>query len=135
VLIIPHEGGQTEIGKRVLIAWKPTREAARAVRDSIALLHKADEVTILTVEPAEAGSRSGEALAAFLARHGIRAALRPDYGDEDDVGDIILSHARDVSADLIVMGAYGRSHMREVILGGATERIIAATTVHTLMSH
>lgn len=135
VLIVPHAGGQTEIGKRVLIAWKPTREAARAVRDAIPILHKASDVTILTVEAAEAKSGSGEALAAFLARHGIGAALRPDYGDEDDVGDVILSHARDMSADLVVMGAYGKPHMREVILGGATERVITTSTVHALMSH
>ncbi|HEX6980295.1 MAG TPA: universal stress protein [Alphaproteobacteria bacterium] len=134
-LIIPHGTGTPETGRRVLIAWKRTREAARAVRDALPILRRAQAVTALTVGPAASDDGSSAGLAAYLERYGIRAAMRPDYGDESDVGAVVLAHARDLDADMIVMGAYGHSRLREMILGGATAHILANTTVPVLMSH
>lgn len=134
-LIVPHGHAGAETGRRVLIAWKRTRQAARAVRDSLAVLRAAPSVTVLTVGSEAADNAAGRGIIAYLGRHGVAAESRPDYGDDSDVAAIILAHARDVSADLIVMGAYGRSHLREVILGGATEDMISRTSVPLLMSH
>jgi len=134
-LIVPHGTGTPETGRRVLIAWKRAREAARAVRDALPILRWAQTVTVLTVGSAAADEGASAKLVAYLERHGIRATMRPDYGDESNVGAVVLAHARDLDADMIVMGAYGHSRLREMILGGATAHVLANTTVPVLMSH
>lgn len=132
-LIVPHGEGSAEIGRRVLVAWARTREAARAVRDALPILRRAASVTILTWRASR--ERPGEVIRAHLERHGIRAEVRADYGDNDEVGEIVLDHARDLAADLIVMGAYGHSRLREMVLGGTTGHMLSHSTVPILMSH
>jgi nucleotide-binding universal stress UspA family protein len=133
VLVVPHGNGETEAGRRVLISWTRTREASRTVRSAIPILRRAASVTILTCRATRA--RPGEAIKAYLARHDVRAEIRVDFGDNDEVGEIVLAHANEMSADLIVMGAYGHSRLREMILGGTTQHVLSRSVIPVLMSH
>jgi nucleotide-binding universal stress UspA family protein len=131
-LIVPHSEAPPEAGRRVLIAWERTREATRAVHDALPILRRATSVTILTCRATR--ERPGQALRAHLERHGVRAEVRADYGDSDEIGEIILEHAAELSTDLIVMGAYGHSRLREMVLGGTTNHMLSHATVPLLMS-
>ena len=137
VLVIPYVGRYPEIGRNVVIAWKPTREAARAVFDALPLLQGAENVHILEVKGRndEAGLAPDTSIAAALARHGIRPAIRTSVAPDTSVGDDILSRLSDLDADLLVMGAYGHSRMREMVFGGATRTIVRHMTAPTLFSH
>lgn len=135
VLVIPYIGAPATIGKRALIGWNASREAARAVSDAMPLLEKADSLEILAVEPNGIGDAPGADIALHLARHGIKANANTAAGRDIDVGDVLLNRAADTGVDLIVMGAYGHSRMRELVLGGATRHILEHMTVPVLMSH
>lgn len=137
VLIVPSGGSFPTIGKRILIAWSPSREATRAVTDAIPLLRLADRVHVMAVNPRrdEHGEVPGADIGLYLARHGVRVQVKTDQGAEIDVGNELLSRAADLDADLIVMGGYGHSRLKEWVLGGATRTILASMTVPVLMSH
>lgn len=137
VLILPYVGRFATIGKRILIAWKPTREATRAVTDAIPLLQRADNVHVMAMNPkaGEYGTVPGADIGLYLARHGVRVEVKTDLGAEVDVGNELLSRAADLDADLIVMGGYGHSRLKELVLGGATRTILESMTVPVLMSH
>ncbi len=132
-LIVPEGRSHAETGTRVLIAWTRTREAARAVHDALPILRRASSVTILTCRSSR--ERPGEVIRAYLLRHGVMAEVRADFGDNDEPGEVILDHAQDRSADLVVMGAYGHSRLRELVLGGTTAYVLSRTTIPVLMSH
>lgn len=139
VLVIPYIGFTTPLlGRHVVIAWNGGREAVRAVHDALPLLAAAQRVTVLTIHTA--GSAPLEALSAaelceHLARHGIAAVAANISASDIEVGDMLLSRAADESADLIVMGAYGHSRLREIVMGGATRHLLKHMTVPVLMSH
>ena len=139
VLFVPYAGRFTSVGKRVLVAWDAGREAARALSDALPLLSSGAQVDVIAFDPLRGRSRHGEVPGAdiglFLARHGIKVAVSQQSGSGIDVGAQILSRAADLSADLIVMGAYGHSRVREQILGGATRTLLESMTVPVLMSH
>lgn len=137
VLILPYVGRFATIGKRILIAWKPSREATRAVTDAIPFLQRADNVHVMAMNPkaGEHGTVPGADIGLYLARHGVRVEVKMDYGAEVDVGNELLSRAADLGADLIVMGGYGHSRLNELVLGGATRTILESMTVPVLMSH
>jgi nucleotide-binding universal stress UspA family protein len=137
VLVIPYAGRYRQIGRNVVIAWKPTREAARAVFDALPLLQGAENVHILEVKGRgeETGLAPDTSIAAALARHGIRPMIRTSVAPDISVGDDILSRLSDLDADLLVMGAYGHSRMREMVFGGATRTIARHMTAPTLFSH
>ncbi len=137
VLILPSVGSFPSIGKRILVAWNPSREATRAVTDAIPLLRLADNVHIMAVNPKvdEHGAVAGGDIGLYLARHGVRVEIKTDHGAEIDVGNELLSRAADLDADLIVMGGYGHSRLKEWVLGGATRTILESMTVPVLMSH
>ncbi len=138
VLVIPYAGRYAKVGKNVVIAWKAGRESARAVFDALPLLLGAASVTILEIRehasqrPALAPDTS---IAAALARHGIKPTIRTSVAADISIGDEILSRLADLDADLLVMGAYGHSRMREVVFGGATRHIAQHMTAPTLFSH
>ena len=138
VLFVPYAGHFSRIGGRVLVAWNASREAARAVSDSLPLLTRAQSVEIVAFDP-QRGVDHGEVPAAdialYLARHGVKATAAQQRGVEIEVGSQILSRAADIDADLIVMGGYGHSRVRELILGGATRTMLESMTVPVLMSH
>ena len=137
VLILPSVGSFATIGKRILVAWNPSREATRAVTDAIPLLQRADNVHVMAVNPkaGEHGSVPGADIGLYLARHGVRVDVKTDHGAEIDVGNELLSRAADLDADLIVMGGYGHSRLKEWVLGGATRTILESMTAPVLMSH
>ncbi len=137
VLILPSVGRFATIGKRILVAWNAGREATRAVTDAIPLLRLAHTVHVMAVNPerGEHGNVPGADIGLYLARHGVRVEVRTDHGAEIDVGNELLSRAADLDADLIVMGAYGHSRLKEWVLGGATRTILESMTAPVLMSH
>ena len=138
-LIVPYAGNFQTLGRRVLIGWNASREAARAVHDSLPILTAADAVTVLSVNPRRGlgahGDRPGADIALHLARHGVKVrveqSIAPDIGD----ADVLLNHASEMGADLIVIGAYGHSRIREMVLGGVTRTLLRQMTVPVLMSH
>ena len=138
VLVVPYIGRYPEIGHNLVVAWKAGREAARAVFDALPLLLGAEAVHILEIKergddrPALAPDTS---IAAALARHGIKPSVHTSTSGDISVGDEILSRLADLSADLLVMGAYGHSRMRELVFGGVTRHIARHMTVPTLFSH
>jgi nucleotide-binding universal stress UspA family protein len=138
VLVIPYVGRYPKVGSNAVIAWKSSREAARAVFDALPLLETADRVQILEVrgkgdEPS--GLAPDTSIAAALGRHGIKPSVRSTVAADISIGDEILSRLADMGADLLVMGAYGHSRMREIVFGGATRHITRHMTVPTLLSH
>ncbi len=137
VLILPSVGRFSTLGKRILVAWNASREATRAVTDAIPLLQRADKVHVMAVNPqkGEHGGVPGADIGLYLARHGVRVEVKTDRGAEIDVGNELLSRAADLDADLIVMGGYGHSRLKEWVLGGATRTILESMTAPVLMSH
>src|SRR5262249_28215990 len=121
-LMVPHVGVSAEIGQSVMLCWNASRESARAATDALPLLRQAKTVMVLTIEPSsDAGTDAGgAAAAAWLARHGVNATVQRDIAPDVDVGGVILSRAADRSIDLVVMGLYGHSRLREMVLGGAS---------------
>ncbi len=136
-LMVPYADSFKSVGERVLVAWNASREASRALTDAIPLLREAKEVKVIAINPDgdDHGAVPAADISLYLARHGVRAEAVTDYGDDIDVGNELLSRASDYSSDLIVMGAYGHSRMRELIMGGATRTIITSMTVPVLLSH
>jgi nucleotide-binding universal stress UspA family protein len=137
VLIVPYAGRFDSVGRRVLIGWDAGREATRALTDALPFLARAASVQVLVVNPGigHHGEAPGDDIALYLARHGVRVEVNVQEGVDIDVGDEILSRAADFGADLIVMGAYGHSRIREIVMGGATRTLIDTMTAPVLMSH
>lgn len=122
---------------RTMVCWDGSRAAARAVADAIPFLQKAKQVEIVIISD-KAGRKDempGADLAQHLARHGLKVDVKRITSPDIDVPSTILSYAADSSADLIVMGGYGHSRLREFVLGGATRGLLEAMTVPVLMSH
>jgi nucleotide-binding universal stress UspA family protein len=131
VLAVPESWPGKPVGNDVLVAWKEGVPSARALHGALPILRRAGTVTVLTVGGEE---HHGGAVVEYLKLHGVRAVARRDYGD-DDPGDVILSVAGELSADLIVMGSYSRSRFREMILGGATRHVVTRMRVPILFAH
>jgi nucleotide-binding universal stress UspA family protein len=138
VLFIPYAGEFTSFD-HVLIAWSGTRESARALHDAMFLIDRADAVTVIEVDspggPAAVPNRALDEVVAALKRRGVEASGDPTVTDGTPVADIILSRAADLTADVIVMGAYGHSRLRELVLGGTSRSMFQEMTVPVLMSH
>lgn len=138
-LVIPYIGPRAMPPERVIVGWDGSREAARALNDAIPLLTRAREVAVVIIDPQALGDRVGEVpgadIAAHLARHGIAVTVKTVPSGGLDPGDVLLSTAADDGADLLVMGAYGHSRLRELILGGTTAHILKHMTVPVLFSH
>lgn len=132
-LLLPYAGPVNAVGRNVLIAWKQTREAARAVSAALPWLVRADSVQ--AVCHGEAADASLQSLQAYLKAQGVSAVVRSGGAEGSDVGEHMLSTAADMSADLLVMGCYGHSRAREWVLGGATRSILQSMTLPVLMSH
>jgi nucleotide-binding universal stress UspA family protein len=139
VLIVPHIGAAKPVGQKILLCWNGRREAARAATAALPLLKKAQSVTVLIVDPhtseADVGGEPGAEVAAWIARHGAKVAVKRDTAADSDVGNVILSRAADQDTDLIVMGLYGHSRMRELVLGGVSRTVLSSMTVPVLVAH
>lgn len=165
VLLVPYAGHFPEIGRRVLLAWNGSRESARALHDALPLLSAAEEVIVYGVNMESERHLPGADIAEHLARHGLpvsaswvttgplSAAVGPSLRSVGDSGftqhgellhapsgrlsegDALLDAVSDLSIDLVVMGAYGHSRLRELAFGGVTRQFFRAMTVPVLMSH
>ncbi|MDZ5635133.1 universal stress protein [Janthinobacterium sp. GMG1] len=147
VLIVPYAPplpllAPPAAARNVLISWNASKEASRAVSAALPLLQRAGQVHVAIfdaqVHAAEHGEHPGAELTHYLARHGVEARLHLLDGGgvrRGDIGEVLLSHAADLSVDLLVMGAYGHSRLRETILGGVTRTILQSMTIPVLMAH
>jgi nucleotide-binding universal stress UspA family protein len=139
VIALPYVGDFPVIGRKVLIAWKSTREAARAINDAVPLLQQADAVTVLAINPQGGIKGDGEVPAAdvalHLARHGVKASAAHTVAKEVAEGEALLNYASDLQSDLIVAGGYGHSRMREFVFGGVTRTLLTAMTAPVFLSH
>jgi nucleotide-binding universal stress UspA family protein len=150
LLLIPATGPITHCGTRVLVAWSATRECARAVRDALPLLQRASAVEVMRLgSPASDTGEPLDAVADYLRVHGISATFsaRPvreiSFGErlltptgvDASIGELLLSHAADMDADLLVMGGYGHTRAFELVLGGVTRTVLTSMTLPVLMSH
>ncbi|KQP72703.1 universal stress protein UspA [Methylobacterium sp. Leaf111] len=133
VLVAPP-GVERLTAKRIVVAWKDTRESRRAVQDALPFLSQAEAVHLVVAGPG-AHEEGAEDVAAYLSGHGaaVTTHLLPSPGAE--AAEAVLQFARRADADLIVMGAYGHTRLREWIFGGATRDVLQATTLCCLMSH
>jgi len=121
----------------VAIAWDMSRSAARAVGDALPLLKGAKSVQVLVGrgEKAIDSSRPAASLVTYLSAHGISAAVDEFDVSGQKIGDALLGRATRHKADMLVMGAFGHSRLREFVLGGATRRILDTSSIPLLMSH
>jgi len=138
VLVTPNKSGLTTLPKQVLVAWNESAEALRAVKSALPMIAKADRVHVVMVDPpAHGATRSdpGGLLSQFLARHGHKVEVEVLSRTLPRVADVIIRHAEDIEADLVVMGAYGHSRFREAVFGGATLYMLQHATRPVLMAH
>ncbi len=131
-LVMPAGGGRGEVGHRVLVGWNGSRQAARALHAARPFLATAREVRLVTLGE-DAGAAGLEDAALWLRRHGIEPVVerRPAA---DRPGARLLELAREAGADLLVIGAYGHSRLRELVLGGATRHILQHADLPVLVS-
>lgn len=138
VLIVPYAGQFDTVGKRVLVAWDASISATRAVTASLPLLRRADTVEVVVFNPDEQGDAHGEQpgadIALYLARHDVKVNV-VRQNSKIDIGNSLLSMTNDLNSDLMVMGGYGHSRFREILLGGVTRTVLASMTVPVLMAH
>ena len=138
-LVVPYIGVKKGLPDNVLLAWNGSMESARAAKDALPLMKRAQQVKVLLINPEEGevdeGDIPGADIGAYLARHGIKAETNCVHNKQISAGDILLSQAADLSADLLVTGAYGHTRLRERILGGVTRHLLEHMTVPVFMSH
>ena len=139
VLVIPHShsdtGSDGNIAKRIVVAWNGKRESIRAIHDAMPFLEKAESVNIVSVSQPGYDELPGAGIAEHIARHGINVETENLPNKGGSVGEILLDTAKRYSADMIVMGAYGHTRFREMVLGGATHHVLKKSDVLVLMSH
>ena len=139
VLIIPNKSKATFTAKRILVAWNGRREATRAVFDAIPILKNAEEVKVMWIDPQDSNDTAGDLpaadLCAALARHGVKCEETASVSPKLSAGETLLFEATKFGWDMLVMGCYGHSRMREFILGGASRHVLSSMTVPVLMSH
>ncbi|WP_192248563.1 universal stress protein [Mesorhizobium silamurunense] len=134
-VLVAASNAEHVLGKTVLVAWKDSKEARRALSDSLPFLAKANEVVVATIQ-ADSGQDVRNELAdvaVFLEQHGIAARTEVIIGDAD--GDRLVAFARSIHADLIVSGAYGHSRLREWAFGGVTRTLIGESGINRLLSN
>jgi nucleotide-binding universal stress UspA family protein len=135
LLIVPYAGTFPTVGSKPLVAWDESIEASRAVSGALPILERARSVTVAVLQAsASAETQPGEDIALFLARHGVHCEVSSQCSPIE-VGPCLLSMACDLGSDLIVMGGYGHSRLREMLLGGATAAILESMTVPVLIAH
>jgi nucleotide-binding universal stress UspA family protein len=138
VLIVRAGTRPTLKPRRVIVAWDARLEAARAVREAIEILVAADDVRVVLVDPkadeADHGAEPGADVAAYLARHGVKVTVDRLPNQGMSVAEVLRRHASDTAAELLVMGAYGHSRLRERIFGGTTRSMLEESKVPLFMA-
>jgi nucleotide-binding universal stress UspA family protein len=139
VLVCPEGTVPTLAPKRIVLAWDSRIEAARAAREALGMMKRAEEVHLTLVDPQQGetahGEEPGADAAAWLARHGVKVTVDRIASAGNPVATVLSRHARDCGAELIVMGGYGHSRLRERIFGGVTHSMLQASGTPVLMAH
>ena len=137
VILLPSQRRRLQALERIAVAWDFSREAARALADALPLLKRAREVHVLTVlgeKPLNSHATRSD-LEKFLTAHGLRFSLHNAALEGDNIGPFLMDRAVAGGADLLVMGAYGHSRLREIVLGGATREVLQAPLLPVFLSH
>jgi nucleotide-binding universal stress UspA family protein len=134
LLLVPPRLPET-IGRHIALAWNASVEAARAVAGAVDLLRAAETVDVLVVETAVASGAAGRRISDYLAWHGVKVRLTIITSGPDPVGQVLMTKAAELGSDLVVMGGYGHSRMREMILGGVTRHVLHHAGLPVLMAH
>jgi len=136
VLLVPASDGVGAWGDRVTVAWNHSRESARAAFDALPLLKMASAVNVLAINPTRNGGEDpAEDLVESLARHGVNAEAQVTTTTKQSDSEELMSELSRTGSDLLVMGCYGRSRLREMVLGGVTNYVLHHMTTPVLMSH
>ncbi len=134
-LVLPHVGVPAMVGGTVLLAWKETPQTVHALTGAMPLLERAQRVHVAAWGGGGEAAGGPLEIGGFLAAHGVKAEVHRFDDSPESLGELLLSMAADLSADLLVMGCYGHSRARELVLGGATRTVLASMTVPVLMAH
>lgn len=140
VLMVPGDLASDDIGNSIVVGWDASREAARAIHDGLDFLTNAARTVVVSANPRSGdtagthGEAVGADLATLLARHGVKVEARTVKARKS-AGEILLDAVDSEGADLLVMGAYGHSRVREMVMGGVTRHVLAHPKVPVLMSH
>ncbi|MDQ1079977.1 universal stress protein [Pseudoroseomonas cervicalis] len=139
LLVVPYAGRFEALGREVLVGWNASAQASRALHDALPLLQAAARISILSVNPERGpdahGAEPGADIARHLARHGLSVTAEQLVTPEIAEADTLLNRAAELGADLLVLGGYGHSRLRELVLGGVTRRLLREMTVPVLLSH
>lgn len=134
ILVAPPKAPKT-LGTNIAIAWNDSAQAARAVAAAMPFLTHADKVTILTVKGPDEAAASPRDLSAHLTWHRVKASTKTITAGSRHAGEALLAECQGLGADLLVMGGFGHSRVREIILGGVTQHVLSATRLPVLMVH
>lgn len=135
-LVLPYTSARPGLPGHVLIAWKPCRGAARAVAAALPLLRQASAVHVLSWGADAAGAAGeGPNILSYLQAHGVQATWQREAVEPENLGELLLSRAFDLQADLLVMGCYGHTRAHEWVLGGASRTVLKSMTLPVLMAH
>lgn len=134
VLLLPEAAGQPTLGRRIVVAWKSTRESARALHDAWPMLTQAEDVHAVVVSPHGEYGPDG-ALQRHLERHGIAAQVVVDLSRDTDAGEVLRREALSLRADMMVMGVFGRTRLGELLLGGVSDTLLRDPPCALFLSH
>jgi nucleotide-binding universal stress UspA family protein len=138
VLLVPNNGSASASARRVMVAWSDTREASRAVFDALPLLQQAEDVRVVSIGADEPDASLQECdldICAALVRHKVKCRATERIATHADVGRSLTEQAIAQKADLLVMGCYGHSRLREFVLGGTSRYQLRHMIIPVLMSH
>jgi len=135
ILVVPYIGAEPGPPKSILVAWADGPEASRAVMDAMSFMDNAKVQLVTVAATDETVDNAGPAVAAWLCQHGVEAEFDEIRTDQLSPGDAILARLGDMDIDLLVMGGYSHSRLRETVLGGVTSDLLHQMTVPVLMSH
>lgn len=133
ILLVPDQGMGTGVST-IVLAWNGSAESTHALAGALPLLLNAEQVHVLTAATPRVQVGSGAALADYLGWHGVVTEVHPLYPDSE-VGEALLAQAKDLKADLLVMGGYGRSRFRELVFGGVTRHVLTHHDLPVLIAH
>lgn len=137
VMLVPYIGSTAFQPKNILVGWDGSSTATRAIHAALPVLEKAEQITVLVIEKraSKDEGQPGADVANYLARHNMNVTVEVVVNPQASVADTVLNQVSDKGNDLVVMGGYGHSRMREFLFGGATREILEAMTVPVLMAH
>ena len=138
VIIVPEKQKPAPAPQKIVVGWNESDEALAAVRAALPLLKQASNVHVVVIDPPKHGpnrSDPGGLLSVWLARHGVHAEIDVLSKTMPRVSDVLLRHADDVAAEMVVMGAYGHSRLSEAVMGGVTRSMLKSAKIPVLMAH